>query len=94
MDKEKVLQLAGLARIELSDQEASNLVGEFDQILAYVGEVKDAPQTSKISSDTHYALENVMRDDLEPHEPGLYTKQILKQAPNTEGDYIKVKKIL
>ena len=37
---------------------------------------------------------NVMREDKDPHEAGLYTEKILEQAPAREGDYIKVKKIL
>jgi len=40
MNKEKVLNLAKLARIEIGDSEAENLTREFDAILGYVGEVK------------------------------------------------------
>jgi Asp-tRNA(Asn)/Glu-tRNA(Gln) amidotransferase C subunit len=35
-----------------------------------------------------------MRDDNGAHESGEYSKEILEQAPNKEGNYIKVKKIL
>lgn len=37
---------------------------------------------------------NVMREDGEPHESGLYTEKLLSAAPQREGQYIKVKKIL
>lgn len=93
MDKEKVLNLAKLARIEIGDEEAENLTHEFARILDYVGEVKGL--TEGIQSTTeNQPRRNVMREDADPHGPGFYTKEILDQAPSREGDYIKVKKIL
>jgi len=88
--------LAKLARIDLSDEESQRLVGEFEAILNYVGQIKSAsPASRKATEDeSEYALKNVMRDDGEPHESGIHTEELLKQAPNREGDYIKVKKIL
>lgn len=94
MDKEKVLNLAKLARIELGDKEAENLTREFAAILDYVGEVKGVTNARHPDKLENVGVSNVMRDDAEPHESGLYTKKILEQAPVREGDYIKVKKIL
>ncbi len=96
MDKEKVLSLAKLARINLTDDEAQSLSGEFEAILDYVGEVKKAGKGNQVSVDekvSHHLI-NVLREDKEPHETGLYTEAILEQAPMKEGNYIKVKKIL
>jgi len=94
MDKEKVLNLAKLARIEVGDDEAENLTREFDAILNYVGEVKSAKVSPLVLDFQGETLINVMREDTNPHESGLYTKKILEQAPAREGDYIKVKRIL
>ncbi|KKT14526.1 MAG: hypothetical protein UW76_C0049G0007 [Parcubacteria group bacterium GW2011_GWF2_44_8b] len=97
MDKEKVLNLAKLARIEIGDKEAGSLSGEFKIILDYVSEVRGAGIKNKesgIKSKKEFLVRNVMREDAEPHESGLYTKQILEQAPAMEGGYLKVKKIL
>lgn len=94
MDKEKVLNLAKLARVGLEDEEAESLSREFDAILNYVGEVKSVKVLPSISDLQGDALINVMREDTKPHESGFYTKKILEQAPAREGDYIKVKKIL
>lgn len=93
MDKEKVLNLAKLARIELKDEEAESLSHEFEAILGYVGEVKKVDKLNKFNKEES-SLRNVMREDGEPHKSGLYAKKILEQAPAKEGDYIKVKKIL
>ncbi len=94
MDKEKVLNLAKLARIEIADAEAESLAQEFESILKYVGEVKSVNQESGIKNQEEFPIRNVMREDGAPHESGLYTEKILEQAPAREGNFIKVKKIL
>ena len=96
MDAQKVLNLPKLARIEMGAEEAEKLSNEFGAILNYVGEVKKVEEGNKVDKFDKevYATRNVMREDGEPHESGLYTEQILKQAPAREGDYLKVKKIL
>ncbi|MDP3763117.1 MAG: Asp-tRNA(Asn)/Glu-tRNA(Gln) amidotransferase subunit GatC [bacterium] len=97
MDREKVLNLAKLARIEIGNEEAESLSHEFDAILSYVGEIKNAGfkiKDSGFMNKDKFAVCNVMREDSKPHEAGIYTKKILEQAPAREGDYIKVKKIL
>jgi len=48
MDKDKVLSLAKLARIEISDAEAVSLSHEFDAILGYVSEVKEVDKLDKL----------------------------------------------
>ena len=94
MDREKVLKLANLARIEMDDAEAESLSHEFESILGYVSEVKSVGVNALKSSKEDLALKNIWREDKDPHESGLYTEKILEQAPEREGDYLKVKKIL
>lgn len=94
MDKEKVLSLAKLARIDISETEADKLSSEFAAILGYVGEVKAmVPAENSHSDENDLPLKNIMREDNAPHESGIYTKELLAQA-SQHGDYIKVKKIL
>ncbi len=97
MNKEQVLKLAKLARIEIADTEADALSHEFDAILKYVSEVKNATKDTPLASDSQgvsLVHKNVMREDKDPHESGIYTEKILEQAPNKDHEYIKVKKIL
>src|SRR3989344_6559613 len=99
MDKDKVLSLAKLARIEISDAEAVSLSHEFDAILGYVSEVKEVDKLDKLDkldkfNKEEFPIRNVLREDNEPHTSGLYTEKILNEAPSREGNYIKVKKIL
>ncbi|MBI2087076.1 MAG: Asp-tRNA(Asn)/Glu-tRNA(Gln) amidotransferase subunit GatC [Candidatus Zambryskibacteria bacterium] len=97
MNKEKVLNLAKLARIKISDAEAESLSHEFDSILDYVGQIKNAGfkvQDLGLKNEEKFPIRNVLRKDGEPHESGIYTEGILAQAPARDGNYIKVKKIL
>ena len=94
MDKEKVLNLAKLSRIKIDNMEAESLSKEFDAILNYVGEVKGVSANSSQLSADSFLIRNVMREDGEGHESGIYTEKILGQAPSREKNYIKVKKIL
>lgn len=91
MNKEEVLKLSKLARINISEEEASGLSGEFDSILKYVSDVKGV-----ISTDHSQQVinKNIMREDVQSHESRTYTEDILSLAPVREGNYIKVKKIL
>lgn len=94
MNKEKVLDLAKLARIAISDTEAESLSHEFDYILNYVSEVKKVATEEHSNILKNVGVFNVMREDGEPHESGIYTEKILNEAPAREGNYLKVKKIL
>ncbi len=93
-----MLDLAKLARISIDDNEAESLSHEFDAILSYFEEIKKLDHKSStykaLPCREDSAVVNMMREDNESHESGIYTKKILEQAPSREGDYIKVKKIL
>ncbi len=93
MERQDIERIAHLARIELTSAETDDFLREVTSILGYVSEIieitGDAPD-EKVAG----ALVNVMREDTEPHEAGLYTEDILKAAPERDGQYVKVKKIL
>lgn len=97
MNKEEVLKLAQLARIEVSDTEAENLTKEFAAILGYVGEIKGLVDPSSLNVDPKkedFPRRNIFREDENPHEGGIYTESILENAPDRTEENIKVKKIL
>ncbi len=90
-----VQNLAELSRIEVKDDEVENIRQKLEGILAYVSEVQDLSKED-ISSETSDAGENhnVFCEDSEPHEGGKYTEGLIQNAPNKEGNYVKVRKIL
>lgn len=93
MKREDILHLADLARIELTDTEIERFSKEFGAILGYVDSIKSMTQGEKVEP-TIGALHNVFREDVDPHEAGIYTEDILSLAPQREKQYVKVKKIL
>lgn len=89
--KKDIQDLASLARIKIEDAEAESLTSEIDSILDYVSQVKNISVSSIKEASI---LKNVMRDDLVTHKAGEFTETLLSSAPEREGNYLKVKKIL
>lgn len=90
---EEVKKLAGLARIKIEDAELEKFTGEFDAILAYVGQLETL-EVSKEKGEGKPSLRNVMREDANPHEPGIYTEKLAEQFSAREGDALSVKQII
>ncbi len=86
-----IQNLAQLARIEISENEAESLTGEIDSILAYVSQVQNI---SADSEKKDLVLKNVMREDVVTNATGEFAENLLSLAPQREGNYLKVKKIL
>ncbi|MCR4284003.1 MAG: Asp-tRNA(Asn)/Glu-tRNA(Gln) amidotransferase subunit GatC [Parcubacteria group bacterium] len=89
---EEVEKLAKLARIEITDREKEQFQKEIGSILDYVSELKEAPSAEK---EIIKKLENVnkLREDINPHETGIYSRELLEGAPRSEKGFVKVKKI-
>lgn len=90
--REDIDKLAELSRLELSEDEKTNFETNINNILEYVGQI------GEVASDGAERevgdVRNVMREDGGVIEPGKYTEVILNEAPQREGDYVSVKKIL
>jgi aspartyl-tRNA(Asn)/glutamyl-tRNA(Gln) amidotransferase subunit C len=85
--------LAKLARIELTTEEKERLLKEVDPILGYVAQLKEVVSTvgeAKVAGD----LRNVTREDTNPTKSDTNTKDIVAAMPDSQGNYLKVKKIL
>ncbi len=96
MNEEAVKKLAELSRLEILDDEVAEYAGKFSDILTYVDSLKNA--TSELDSND-LVLENannrnVIRDDEDPQRPGQNTRKLISEAPVSQNDYIKVKKVL
>lgn len=93
MEIEEIQHLAKLARIKVTDDEAEALKTDIDSVLAYVSVVNEITAESGIAKKPG-AVYNVFREDKITNEPGLMTEALLKEAPDRDGNYLKVKKIL
>ncbi|KKQ35054.1 MAG: Aspartyl/glutamyl-tRNA(Asn/Gln) amidotransferase subunit C [Candidatus Nomurabacteria bacterium GW2011_GWB1_37_5] len=85
-------KLAELARIEINDEEKNELLGDLQAILGYVEQVNKASTVNQVNQAIEHV--NIMREDKEPHETGIYTDKILAEVPESQDGYVKVKKIL
>lgn len=93
-DKEKVniQALAGLARLEVREEEVKTLEEQIPAILSFVARIQEVAETA--APDKNPAHKNVMRDDTNPHETGVFTDVLLSAAPRREGDYVKVPQVI
>jgi aspartyl-tRNA(Asn)/glutamyl-tRNA(Gln) amidotransferase subunit C len=90
--KADIRALAHLARLELSDEEVARLEGELPAILGFVEKIqKVSAELPKAVSPKH---RNVMRDDENPHESGMYSETLLSAAPNRIGNQVAVTQVV
>ena len=84
-----IKNLATLSRIHVSDEDAAKYAEEFTAILSYVSEIQsvDIPEVHDISN-----VSNVFRGDV--YEDANFGEKFLREVPNKEGGYVKVKQIL
>ncbi len=93
MKREDIEHLAKLSRIAVTDTEAEALAVDITSILGYVRDIETATGAREQKKEVG-PLYNVMREDVNPHEAGKYTEELLNLAPERDGQYIKVKKII
>ncbi len=87
-----VEKLAELSLIAVPDSELDDVAKEMGAILEYVADVNKL--AGEEGEREKPVLRNVMRDDVVTNTPGEYTKDIVAQFPDKEGDALRVKKIL
>lgn len=92
VSKDDLAKLAQMARIELTDEELSEMEGDFESIIKYVSQIQEV--VGKDEEKVVGELRNVMREDGEPHKSGIYTEDLVAQFPKKEGNYLKTKKII
>ena len=84
--------LSRLARIQLTDEELARFADQMEEILSHVEKLK-AAKTDGIPPTSHVLpLSNVFREDT--LQPSLPVDQALANAPEREGPYFKVPKII
>jgi aspartyl-tRNA(Asn)/glutamyl-tRNA(Gln) amidotransferase subunit C len=94
INKDDIEHLAKLSRIELTSSDMEGLTKDIEAILGYVDQLKEVDvdlDVQRLSGDEN---RNVLREDGDPHESGIYTDEILREAPSVEEGFVKVKNIL
>jgi len=89
---EQVRHVAKLARLALTDQELARFGPQLESILEYVAKIGQL-DVSGVEPMAHpVPLANVLRTDVA--EPGLTVEQVLQNAPETDGPFFKVPKVI
>lgn len=99
MDITEIKKLANLSRIDIKDDEAKAMAQDFGAILAYVDQIKEVSKEMEnkdesITDKEDHFLYNIMREDEVANNDKGKREDILKNAPDTQDGFIKVKQIL
>ena len=93
LTNEDILKLAHLARIKINADEVEHFTKEITEILHYVEQLGSVDLDGLEPTSQVSGLVNVMRPD-EVMDYGITPKELLKNAPATEGDLVKVKRMI
>ena len=86
--REDVLHVAGLARLELTEEEISRLELQLNDILAAVGKVSELDLSDVPPTSHPLAVVNVFRGD-DPRA-SLPLDDVFANAPERDGDHFRV----
>jgi aspartyl-tRNA(Asn)/glutamyl-tRNA(Gln) amidotransferase subunit C len=92
VSKEEVKYIAKLARLDFPEEELIDFTRQFNEILSYMEKLNEI-NTDDIEPLSHPVDgENVFREDT--GIPSLTNEEALKNAPETDGAYFAVPKII
>jgi len=94
LDKKEIKKIAELARLELTDKELETYGLQLSDILGYVDQLQEVDVTGVEPTAQVTGLENVMREDKVEEWPEDEVESALGQAPDREGKFVKVKRVL
>jgi len=92
IDQSQVRKVAKLSRLELTDSEVKEFTGQLSAILDYVEKMNEL-DTENVEPLAHcLPVSNVFRED--SVKESLGTENTLANAPQRDGEFFKVPKIL
>jgi aspartyl-tRNA(Asn)/glutamyl-tRNA(Gln) amidotransferase subunit C len=90
--RKEVEYVAHLARLKLSEEDAENFTTRLDQILNYFEKLKELDTTGVEPTSHSMPMVNAFRED--EVMPSLSIDEALANAPDKEGNFFKVPKII
>ncbi|MEH2084164.1 MAG: Asp-tRNA(Asn)/Glu-tRNA(Gln) amidotransferase subunit GatC [Nostoc sp.] len=92
IDQEQVHKVANLARLELTSQEEEQFTTQLGSILDYIEQLNELDVSNVLPTTRAIDVSNITREDeLQPYPD---RESILNSAPEQEGEFFKVPKIL
>ena len=92
LEHAQVEQIALLARISLTPEEVELFQGQLSHLLEQFQVLSELDTTDVPPTGHAVDLQAVMRDD--DDEDSLEPEDVLRNAPNPEGEYFRVKAVL
>ncbi|MDY6804421.1 MAG: Asp-tRNA(Asn)/Glu-tRNA(Gln) amidotransferase subunit GatC [Cyanobacteriota bacterium] len=92
IDIEEVKKVANLARLQLTPEEEQEFTTQLNSILDYFEQLSELDTDKVTPTSRAINLNNIMRSD--ELEPFPNREEILACAPETDGEFFKVPKIL
>ena len=89
LNRDQVLHVARLARLELSEDEMTTMAGELSGVLDHIEKIGELGDLEDVAPTSHVvAVENALRAD-EPR-PSLPREVVLEAAPDPAPDGFRV----
>ena len=88
IDREQLLHVAHLARLELREDELARIGAQLNDIIAAVSKVSELDLSDVAATSHPLDVGNVWEED-EPR-PCLSVEEALANAPERDGDFFKV----
>lgn len=90
--REKVLHIAKLSRLKLTDEEVEHYTGQLASVLSYVEQLETAPTEGIDPGDTIAPMHDALRDDVPV--ASLPREEILQNGPQIVNDHFAVPKVI
>ena len=92
LSADDVRKTARLARLALGDSEIARVAPQLESILEYVAKINQVDTTGVEPMAHALPVHNVLREDRV--EPPLPLEAVLRNAPETDGPFFKVPKVI
>ena len=89
---EDVRKVAGLARLDLPEEKIATYTGQLERILEYVAHLESVDTEGVPPTTRAVEVVNATRDDVVV--PTNVREDLLNEAPQREGNFFRVPKIL
>ena len=91
--KEEIKKIASLAKINISDDELDNYSDQISKILEYMSTLNsvDTSKVDEFSNQLFNSSQSLREDEI---EESLDRDEVLKLAPDSDGVYFKVPKVI
>ena len=94
IDADAVRHIAKLSRIELTDAEVQTFPAQLTDVLQDFDKLQERDTENVIPMVHAVELKNILAPDIPNPQASLTPDEALKNAPDREGDFFKVTKVL